>query len=211
MNTVLYWAASFALVCFALGMVLAAVRLLRGPTAQDRVLALDTLYINGMLTMLVFGIRSGTSVYFDIALLIALFGFVGSTAMARFLLRGGDRAMIESQIPLWAGIPASILLVLGGLLALTGSAGLLRFRSLLCPHPRAHARQYAGLRLRAGIFHAGVLGAVVAAGVPRGHHHAAADRVLAGHRHAADARRDLSRQPEAGRRGQGRPIGRGTK
>ena len=58
-------------------------RLLRGPTAQDRVLALDTLYINGMLTMLVFGIRSGTSVYFDIALLIALFGFVGSTAMAR--------------------------------------------------------------------------------------------------------------------------------
>ena len=73
---------------FALGMVLATIRLLRGPTAQDRVLALDTLYINGMLTMLVFGIRSGTSVYFDIALLIALFGFVGSTAMARFLLRG---------------------------------------------------------------------------------------------------------------------------
>ncbi|MNU06648.1 Na(+)/H(+) antiporter subunit F [compost metagenome] len=69
-------------------MVFAAVRLLRGPTAQDRVLALDTLYINGMLTMLVFGIRSGASLYFDIALLIALFGFVGSTAMARFLLRG---------------------------------------------------------------------------------------------------------------------------
>ncbi|MCY1525886.1 Na(+)/H(+) antiporter subunit F [compost metagenome] len=88
MNTVLYWAASFALLCFALGMVCATIRLLRGPTAQDRVLALDTLYINGMLTMLVFGIRSGTSVYFDIALLIALFGFVGSTAMARFLLRG---------------------------------------------------------------------------------------------------------------------------
>lgn len=88
MNNVLYWAASFALVCFGLGMVFAAIRLLRGPTAQDRVLALDTLYINGMLTMLVFGIRSGTSVYFDIALLIALFGFVGSTAMARFLLRG---------------------------------------------------------------------------------------------------------------------------
>ena len=88
MNTVLYWAASFALVCFALGMVLAAVRCCAAQLAQDRVLALDTLYINGMLTMLVFGIRSGTSVYFDIALLIALFGFVGSTAMARFLLRG---------------------------------------------------------------------------------------------------------------------------
>lgn len=43
MNAILYWAASFALVCFALGMVFAAIRLLRGPTAQDRVLALDTL------------------------------------------------------------------------------------------------------------------------------------------------------------------------
>lgn len=88
MNTVLYWAASFALLCFALGMVCAALRMLRGPTAQDRVLALDTLYVNGMLVMLSFGIRSGTPVYFDVALLIALFGFVGSTAMAKFLLRG---------------------------------------------------------------------------------------------------------------------------
>jgi len=88
MNTVLYWAAWFALVCFVLGMGCAALRMLRGPTAQDRVLALDALYINGMLAMLAFGIRSGTDVYFDVALLIALFGFVGSTAMAKFLLRG---------------------------------------------------------------------------------------------------------------------------
>jgi len=63
-------------------------RLVRGPTAQDRILALDAFYINGMLVMLVFGIRAGTSVYFDVALLIALFGFVGSTAMAKMLLRG---------------------------------------------------------------------------------------------------------------------------
>jgi multicomponent K+:H+ antiporter subunit F len=88
MNTVLYWASSFALVCFVLGMVCCTVRLVRGPTAQDRILALDAFYINGMLIMLVFGIRSGTPVYFDVALLIALFGFVGSTAMAKFLLRG---------------------------------------------------------------------------------------------------------------------------
>lgn len=88
MNTVLYWAAWFALVCFVLGMGCAALRMLRGPTAQDRVLALDALYINGMLAMLALGIRSGTDVYFDVALLIALFGFVGSTAMAKFLLRG---------------------------------------------------------------------------------------------------------------------------
>ncbi|MDM9557459.1 K+/H+ antiporter subunit F [Bordetella petrii] len=88
MNVVLYWAASFALLCFMLGMACATVRLVRGPTAQDRVLGLDALYINGMLAMLAFGIRSGTPVYFDVALLIALFGFVGSTAMAKFLLRG---------------------------------------------------------------------------------------------------------------------------
>lgn len=88
MNTVLYWAASFALLCFALGMVCATVRLLRGPTAQDRVLALDTLYINGMLTMLVLGITYTSNVYFEAAMLIALFGFVGSTVLAKFLLRG---------------------------------------------------------------------------------------------------------------------------
>ena len=136
MNTVLYWAASFALVCFALGMVLAAVRLLRGPTAQDRVLALDTLYINGMLTMLVFGIRSGVGVFRHRAAdrAVRLRGLHGHGPLPA--ARGGDRAMIESQIPLWAGIPASILLVLGGLLALTGSAGLLRFRSF---YARIHA------------------------------------------------------------------------
>lgn len=88
MNLVLFWAASFAVLCFVLGMACATVRLVGGPTAQDRVLALDALYINGMLTMLAFGVRSGTGVYFDVALLIALFGFVGSTAMAKFLLRG---------------------------------------------------------------------------------------------------------------------------
>lgn len=88
MNVVLFWAASFALLCFVLGMACATVRMVRGPTAQDRILGLDALYINGMLAMLAFGIRSGTSVYFDVALLIALFGFVGSTAMAKFLLRG---------------------------------------------------------------------------------------------------------------------------
>lgn len=88
MNTVLIWASTFALYCFALGLICAAIRLLRGPTPEDRVLALDTMYINGMLTILVLGIRFGTSLYFDIALLIALFGFVGSAAMAKFLLRG---------------------------------------------------------------------------------------------------------------------------
>ncbi len=88
MNAVLAWAVGFALVCFAVAMVCATIRLLRGPTAEDRVLALDTLYINGMLTVLTLGIGFGSAIYFDIALLIALFGFVGAAAMAKFLLRG---------------------------------------------------------------------------------------------------------------------------
>ena len=62
--------------------------MIRGPAAQDRVLALDTLYVNAMLSMLMLGMRSSTTIYFDMALLIALFGFVGSVAASRFLLRG---------------------------------------------------------------------------------------------------------------------------
>lgn len=86
--SVLPFAVNFALICFFLAMTCALLRLLRGPAAQDRILALDTLYITGMLTILTLGIGFGAAVYFDIALLIALFGFVGSAAMAKFLLRG---------------------------------------------------------------------------------------------------------------------------
>jgi multicomponent K+:H+ antiporter subunit F len=88
MSPLLYWAITAALVCLVLAMALAAVRLFRGPSAQDRVLALDALYICGMLVMLVLGIRYASDVFFEAALLIALFGFVGSTSMAKFLLRG---------------------------------------------------------------------------------------------------------------------------
>jgi multicomponent K+:H+ antiporter subunit F len=88
MTSVLLTAIVATLACYAIAMVLALVRLLRGPTAQDRVLALDFLYVNGMLVMLVLGIRYASNVYFVAALLIALFGFVASTALAKFLLRG---------------------------------------------------------------------------------------------------------------------------
>lgn len=88
MNAVFDLAVWFASLCFVLAMLLALLRLLRGPAAQDRVLALDTFYINGMLTLLMLGIRSRSTVYFDMALLIALFGFVGTIALAKFLLRG---------------------------------------------------------------------------------------------------------------------------
>jgi multicomponent K+:H+ antiporter subunit F len=88
MNAVFDYAAWFASLCFVLAMLLALARLFIGPAAQDRVLALDTFYINGMLSLLMLGIRSSSPVYFDIALLIALFGFASSIALAKFLLRG---------------------------------------------------------------------------------------------------------------------------
>jgi len=88
MSTLVFWAANFALGCFATGLAIATLRLLRGPDITDRVLALDTMNINGLLILLVLGIKFGVSVYFDIALLLAMFGFVGSVAMAKFLVRG---------------------------------------------------------------------------------------------------------------------------
>ncbi|MCY1399030.1 Na(+)/H(+) antiporter subunit F [compost metagenome] len=77
-----------SLFIFAAAMFLTLVRLFKGPSAQDRVLALDYLYILAMLVMLVLGIRYASDTYFEAALLIALFGFVGSFALAKFLLRG---------------------------------------------------------------------------------------------------------------------------
>jgi multicomponent K+:H+ antiporter subunit F len=77
-----------AIGCYATAMALAVWRILRGPAAQDRVLALDFVYTNGMLVVLVIGIRFASDMYFEAALLMALFGFVGSMAMAKFLLRG---------------------------------------------------------------------------------------------------------------------------
>ncbi len=88
MSQLLFGAISFALGCYALASVLALVRLVRGPRAQDRVFALDLLYFHAMLAMLVLGILHRSDAYFDAALLIAVFSFVSSSAMAKFILRG---------------------------------------------------------------------------------------------------------------------------
>ena len=88
MNPVLDYGADFAQMCVVIAMLLAGLRLFRGPAAQDRVLALDTLYVNGMLALVLLGVRSRSTAYFDMALLIAMFGFVGTIALAKFLLRG---------------------------------------------------------------------------------------------------------------------------
>ncbi|KTB64097.1 cation:proton antiporter [Pseudomonas viridiflava ICMP 13104] len=88
MSTLLDNAILISLLIFALAMVITLLRLIKGPSAQDRVLALDYLYIIAMLMMLVLGIRYASDTYFEAAMLIALFGFVGSFALAKFLLRG---------------------------------------------------------------------------------------------------------------------------
>jgi len=60
----------------------------RGPRAQDRVLALDALYIDGMLLLFTIGIRTGSILYVEAGLIIALLGFASIAAFAKFLLRG---------------------------------------------------------------------------------------------------------------------------
>lgn len=77
-----------AQVLVGLAMLFNIYRLLRGPRAQDRVLALDTLYVNGLLMMLIVGIRSGSTLYFEVALVVGMLGFVATVALAKFLLRG---------------------------------------------------------------------------------------------------------------------------
>ena len=85
---ILHWALTAALVMLTLAMACSTVRLIRGPRAQDRVVALDAFYVSGMLLLLVFGLRSGSTLYFEAALVIGLLGFVGTVALAKFLLRG---------------------------------------------------------------------------------------------------------------------------
>ena len=77
---------AFALVAAAF--VLSFLRLIKGPDATDRILALDTLYINAIAILVLLGIQLASPLYFEAALLIALMGFVGTVALAKFLLRG---------------------------------------------------------------------------------------------------------------------------
>jgi len=77
---------AFAMLGIALG--LSAWRLFKGPDATDRILALDTLYINAAAIIILYGVSIGRADFFEAALLIALLGFVSTMALAKFLLRG---------------------------------------------------------------------------------------------------------------------------
>ena len=84
----LTWCVFLAQVLLVLAMGCAAFRVLWGPRAQDRVLGLDTLYVNATMLLLVFGMRTAGALYFEAALVIALLGFVSTAALSKFLMRG---------------------------------------------------------------------------------------------------------------------------
>jgi multicomponent K+:H+ antiporter subunit F len=84
----LAWALTAAQVMLGLAMGCAAYRMFFGPRAQDRILGLDTFYVNAMLLLVTYGIQTGRTVYFEASLIIALLGFTGTVALAKFLMRG---------------------------------------------------------------------------------------------------------------------------
>jgi multicomponent K+:H+ antiporter subunit F len=81
-------AVTIAFACIAAALLLNFWRLVRGPSLPDRILALDTMYINTTALLVLLGIQQGLTVFFEAALLIALMGFVGTVALCKYLLRG---------------------------------------------------------------------------------------------------------------------------
>lgn len=82
------WALSFAILAVALALALAAWRVVAGPDNADRVLALDTLYVNTVALVILLGMRLGSDLLFEAALVIAMLGFIATVALARFIARG---------------------------------------------------------------------------------------------------------------------------
>jgi multicomponent K+:H+ antiporter subunit F len=81
-------ALAFAIGCYGVALLVTLWRIIRGPDATDRILALDTMVINVIALIVLYGIATGTGVYFEAAILIAMVGFVSTVAYCRFLLRG---------------------------------------------------------------------------------------------------------------------------
>lgn len=78
----------FCMTLMGVAVMLNVIRLVRGPDMPDRVLALDTLYINALALIVVFGIWLKSDLFFEAALLIAVMGFVGTVAVGKHLLHG---------------------------------------------------------------------------------------------------------------------------
>jgi multicomponent K+:H+ antiporter subunit F len=81
-------AISISMLLLGIAIALNLWRLILGPSLPDRILALDTMYINAIALLVLFGIYEGSILYFEAALLIAVMGFVGTVALSKYLLRG---------------------------------------------------------------------------------------------------------------------------
>jgi multicomponent K+:H+ antiporter subunit F len=82
------FAVIFGFGCLSLALLLNLWRLLRGPTIGDRIAALDTMVINAIALIVLFGISQADDTYFEAAMLLAMVGFVGTVAYCKFVLRG---------------------------------------------------------------------------------------------------------------------------
>lgn len=78
---------AIALGLFAVAMALNLYRLLRGPSLPDRILALDTLYVNTIALLVLAGLREGSTIYFEAAVLIAMLGFASTVVLGKYVLR----------------------------------------------------------------------------------------------------------------------------
>jgi multicomponent K+:H+ antiporter subunit F len=82
--TLLPW----VMAALTLALALNGWRLFKGPALADRILALDTLYVNALALVVVVGIWQGSKLYFELAVLVGLLGFIGTVALAKYLVRG---------------------------------------------------------------------------------------------------------------------------
>ncbi len=85
---VLGLALTIAETMLGLAMVFAGYRLLRGPRAQDRAGAIDALSTSAMLLLVMYGVQTGSTLYFEAALILSLLAFTSTAALAKFLMRG---------------------------------------------------------------------------------------------------------------------------
>lgn len=78
----------FSFACIGIALLFNLYRLWAGPQIADRILALDTMVINAIALLILYGISQGTAMYFEAAMLFAMVGFVSTVAFCRFILRG---------------------------------------------------------------------------------------------------------------------------
>ncbi|MGF1622426.1 MAG: K+/H+ antiporter subunit F [Rhodomicrobiaceae bacterium] len=78
----------FAFGCFGLALLFNLWRIVYAPGVGDRILALDTLVINSIALVTLYGIQARTMMYFEVAMVIAMVGFVSTVAYCRYMLRG---------------------------------------------------------------------------------------------------------------------------